>query len=171
MGPLPANTEHFWRMVLENDVSTIIMATGLIEKGVNKCEEYWPQVVKSKLKFGKITVRSESVASGNGSQRTKLVVKQGKLVHNVEHFWFTSWPDHGVPRTADGTPDPTDIITMLNEVHQLRDAQDACGPLLVHCSAGIGRSGTIIAIDWAVRQLRAKGRCIPLKIVETIRQE
>eukprot|EP00043_Microstomoeca_roanoka_P007671 m.74047 g.74047 ORF g.74047 m.74047 type:complete len:642 (-) comp13924_c2_seq1:319-2244(-) len=172
MGPLPGTVTNFWRMIWETRTAAIIMVTGLVEKGRVKCERYWPAEVDNKttMKFGDIEVISQQEAKARGYVYTLLKVRRGSEVRKVGHFWYNSWPDHGVPRDAENAIYPDSVLGMLHTVHKwcskLKDR-----PILVHCSAGVGRTGTIIAIDHCRYGLKHLGRADPLHSIDLIRQD
>lgn len=168
-GPLPATVPHFWRMVWENRVSFIVMVTGLIETGSVKCERYWPAGDSAPMVFGGFTVSNTGFKPFPGYVHSTLKVVCGKEARIVNHFWYTAWPDHGVPRTPSGLIYTDDVIELLKHVASLRKKDP--GPLLVHCSAGIGRTGTFIAIDHAMRNLQHSASARPLAIIASIRRD
>ncbi len=195
-GPLPATQLHFWRMIVENGVDCIIMATGLVEKGEVKCEEYFPSQPGTSMQFGALKVESIKLDRGAAFDTSLLELsfkvrqRDGTNVtraHQVKHYWFHAWPDHGVPRTADHKPDPTGILNMLLAARAHREScamrmqaelamnqrptQKSGGPMVVHCSAGVGRSGTIIAIDTAMEQLRRTCKTDLGAVVAGLRQD
>eukprot|EP00051_Salpingoeca_urceolata_P033867 m.22546 g.22546 ORF g.22546 m.22546 type:complete len:584 (+) comp6858_c0_seq2:548-2299(+) len=174
MGPKPLTLTSFWRMIFQHNVSAIIMLTGLVEKGKTKCERYWPSVAdgKSELKFGTITVTAHSTVQETGFAVTLLRATDASTgkTHKVIHFWFQAWPDHGVPKNSQGEMTPDELLEMLRHVHKFLKGVNH-GPILVHCSAGIGRTGTIIAIDHALQALEKEREADCLKIIDSIRHD
>lgn len=159
-------------MIWESNASTIIMATGLIEKGKRKCERYWPAEVDghTSMQFGDIAVVSVKEVPAKGYIYTMLKATRGGESRRVDHFWYNTWPDHGVPKTADNTLYPDSVLGMLHTVHKLADKQKD-RPIVVHCSAGIGRTGTIIAIDHARQYLKDKQRVDVLAVIAELRED
>lgn len=101
MGPKENTCVNFWRMILQEKVLAIVMMTGLIEKGTEKCARYWPHS-KETMTFGALP-HSINITAGDsvacvGFQRTRLRVKCGGAKTDVMHWWYTGWPDHGVPQ-------------------------------------------------------------------------
>ncbi|EDQ91455.1 uncharacterized protein MONBRDRAFT_14958, partial [Monosiga brevicollis MX1] len=172
MGPLPATLTHFWRTIWESNVSAIIMATGLIEKGKTKCERYWPAEVdgKTAMHFGDIVVLSVSEAKAKGYIFTQLKVVRHGESRRIGHFWYNTWPDHGVPRDAERSLYPDSVLGLLHTVHKW-NSKFKDQPTLVHCSAGIGRTGTLIVIDHCRQLLKTQMRADPLAIIEAVRQD
>ncbi|XP_060737342.1 tyrosine-protein phosphatase non-receptor type 18 isoform X1 [Tachysurus vachellii] len=138
-GPLNNTVVDFWRMVWQYDIRVIIMACREFELGKKKCEVYWaPRDDPST--FGPFTVSTveESPTNEEVIVRT-LAVKHCDETRTVSHFQYMAWPDHGIPVVADG------ILGMMDSVRVRQGCHP--GPLLVHCSAGCGRTGVICAID------------------------
>ncbi|XP_060788384.1 tyrosine-protein phosphatase non-receptor type 18 isoform X2 [Neoarius graeffei] len=138
-GPLSNTVVDFWRMIWQYDIKVIIMACKEIELGKKKCEVYWSPL-NDVSTFGPFTVSTvqESPTNEEVIVRT-LAVKHCDETRTVSHFQYTAWPDHGIPDVADG------ILGMMESVHVRQGSHP--GPLLIHCSAGCGRTGVICAID------------------------
>ena len=181
MGPKAATVNHFWRMIWQEKPPVIIMITGLIENGKQKCERYWPGKVDGKtvLTFGNIRVMNMSSQQKNGYvvstlKATGIDAATGKRrSHTMLHLWYNTWPDHGVPRQPGKPLFVDNVLAMKRDVdkHMLSKGVQASNPTLIHCSAGVGRTGTYIAIDHEIRLLEQSGKCDPLKITEEIRQD
>ncbi|KAK4290754.1 hypothetical protein Pmani_036369 [Petrolisthes manimaculis] len=152
-GPLPHTVPDFWRMVVECEVQVIIMASNETEGGKHKCECYWVNGQSEERQFGNVTVtfvKARQVCPD-------FMVRTLKIKHTTEagkteerticQFHYVLWPDHGVPET---------VRPLLDMVRLVRDCQASeTLPVLVHCSAGCGRTGTICAIDYVWGLLRA----------------
>nr|XP_022318789.1 uncharacterized protein LOC111121708 isoform X2 [Crassostrea virginica] len=136
-GPKTNTVADFWRMAWQEGVHQIIMLTNTIEDGKIKCETYWPEV-EEPLTIGDVVVCLKSAKHfANYSIRQLTLSFEGEG-RTIRQYHFTGWPDHGIPET-------------LELVHFLKQVQ-SCeyygqGPMLVHCSAGVGRTGTFIALD------------------------
>ncbi|KAM4845679.1 receptor-type tyrosine-protein phosphatase eta [Thomomys bottae] len=146
-GPLPNTLKDFWRMVWEKNVYAIVMLTKCVEQGRTKCEEYWPS--KQAQDYGDITVTmTTEVVLPEWTIRDFTVKNiQTSETHLLRQFHFTSWPDHGVPDTTD---------LLINFRYLVRDYMKQSppeSPILVHCSAGVGRTGTFMAIDRLIYQI------------------
>ncbi|XP_062374632.1 receptor-type tyrosine-protein phosphatase beta [Sardina pilchardus] len=152
-GPLPGTKEDFWRMVWEQNVHNIVMVTQCVEKGRVKCDHYWPQN-REPLYYGDLVVQvlSESVLP-EWTIREFKICYEGQLAYPrvVRHFHYTVWPDHGVPETTQS------LIQYVRTVRDYIDRVPTSGPTVVHCSAGVGRTGTFIALDRALQQLDGRG--------------
>ncbi|XP_048803726.1 receptor-type tyrosine-protein phosphatase eta isoform X5 [Lagopus muta] len=146
-GPLPNTIEDFWRMIWEKNVYSIVMLTKCVEQARTKCEQYWPD--KQSKSYGDIIVTMVSeVVLPEWTIRDFNVENADTLEsHTVRQFHFTSWPDHGVPETTDL------LINFRHLVDEYSSQNPIDSPILVHCSAGVGRTGTFIAIDRLIQQI------------------
>ncbi|KAM8960970.1 LOW QUALITY PROTEIN: receptor-type tyrosine-protein phosphatase epsilon-like [Pelodytes ibericus] len=149
-GPLPGTVADFWQMVWQENCPVIIMLTGLEEQNKVKCERYWPEQSDT---YGDITVSVQrSMQTGAITTRSFLMKKVSTLgggggSRTVEHLHYLEWSDHGVPSKLSG---------LLQLVEQMNKSKvPGSGPILVHCSAGIGRTGTLIALDILLKMARA----------------
>ncbi|XP_022102873.1 tyrosine-protein phosphatase 10D-like [Acanthaster planci] len=143
-GPLPNTVSDFWQMVWEQQTAAIVMVTNLVENARVKSEQYWPND-NSQLTFNDVTVTHiNTVTKPSWTIRTLELEKNGET-RVLHHYHFRSWGDHGVP----STPDP-----MLFFVRTFQEMQTSiAGPVVVHCSAGVGRSGTFVTLDILLRSL------------------
>ncbi|XP_056629175.1 tyrosine-protein phosphatase non-receptor type 18 [Triplophysa dalaica] len=139
-GPLTNTVVDFWRMIWQHNVKVIIMACREFEMGRKKCESYWASTTETSV-FGPFTVSTleESRSNDEIIVRT-LVVQYSDETRKVSHFQYTAWPDHGIPDVPDG------ILGMMELARQKQG--DQTDPVVVHCSAGCGRTGVICAIDY-----------------------
>ncbi|NWX54293.1 PTPRJ phosphatase, partial [Promerops cafer] len=146
-GPLPNTIEDFWQMIWEKSIYSIVMLTKCVEQARTKCEQYWPD--KQPKSYGDIIVTMVSeVVLPEWTIRDFTVEKSNTPEsHTVRQFHFTSWPDHGVPETTDL------LINFRHLVHEYNSQNPMDSPTLVHCSAGVGRTGTFIAIDRLIQQM------------------
>ncbi|NXP37712.1 PTPRJ phosphatase, partial [Leiothrix lutea] len=146
-GPLPNTIEDFWQMIWEKNIYSIVMLTKCVEQARTKCEQYWPD--KQPKSYGDIVVTMVSeVVLPEWTIRDFTVEKSNTPEsHTVRQFHFTSWPDHGVPETTDL------LINFRHLVHEYASQNPVDSPTLVHCSAGVGRTGTFIAIDRLIQQM------------------
>ncbi|XP_050191767.1 receptor-type tyrosine-protein phosphatase eta isoform X10 [Myiozetetes cayanensis] len=146
-GPLPNTIDDFWQMIWEKNIYSIVMLTKCMEQARTKCEQYWPD--KQSKTYGDIIVTMVSeIVLPEWTIRDFTVEKSNTPEsHTVRQFHFTSWPDHGVPETTDL------LIDFRHLVHQYNSQNPIDSPTLVHCSAGVGRTGTFIAIDRLIQQM------------------
>uniref|UniRef100_A0A673LY75 Protein tyrosine phosphatase receptor type H n=1 Tax=Sinocyclocheilus rhinocerous TaxID=307959 RepID=A0A673LY75_9TELE len=142
-GPLPSTVNDFWRMVWEKRSQVIVMVTNCTESGRVKCEQYWPLDYTPCL-YGHLLV---SVKSEDKFPSWTLREFNVKNTRTVRHFHFTAWPDHGVPTGTE------ELIQFRGRIRQHVESSFSAGPTIVHCSAGVGRTGTLIALDVLLQQL------------------
>ncbi|KAG8186487.1 hypothetical protein JTE90_009242 [Oedothorax gibbosus] len=177
-GPLPKTFTDFWRMIWEYKVGVIVMTTHTIERCRAKCGQYWPKDEECSEEFGSFVVHNEGVEDLTDYKMTYLNVTDSKTNQSrrIYHMQFLSWPDYGVPRSA---------LAMLGFRDKVRDKQrdhiENLGdkysghpggpPIVVHCSAGIGRTGTFITLDVSICRLESTGLIDVRKTVEKIRSQ
>lgn len=142
-GPIRTTLDEFWAMVWENDVRVISMVTKTSEGGREKVYQYWPKAVGESGNF-RAWVVTLTAEEDRGAYIARTLVMKDTVSSDertIRHFQFVVWPDHGVPEET------APLISFRNEVRTaLNDAGD-CGPLVVHCSAGVGRTGAFIVAD------------------------
>ncbi|XP_076047900.1 tyrosine-protein phosphatase non-receptor type 11-like isoform X2 [Oratosquilla oratoria] len=161
-GCLLSTCNDFWYMIWQENTRVIVMTTKEIERGKNKCARYWPDVGSSK-EFGKITVKNVFESPNNDyTLREFLVIKEDHPERKTWHYHFTAWPDHGVPG------DPGCVLNFLHDVNRRQEDIGGAGPIVVHCSAGIGRTGTFIVIDMILDQIHRQGLDCEIDIQRTI---
>ncbi|XP_071838148.1 uncharacterized protein [Apostichopus japonicus] len=145
-GPNKASLNDFWRMIWQEHVLNIVMLTNLVERGKDRCLQYWPKVEKKGHFFGEINVtwlKSENVADYTTRYMTVTLEEE---VRTVRIFHFLTWPDMDIPEQ------PTPLISLTKQVKAAQENVSA--PLVVHCSAGVGRTGTFIGLYTLVDFLR-----------------
>ncbi|XP_019514153.1 PREDICTED: tyrosine-protein phosphatase non-receptor type 11-like isoform X5 [Hipposideros armiger] len=163
-GCLPTTVSAFWMMVHQENTRVIVMTTREVERGRNKCFRYWPELHGSR-EYGCVHVCSVAESQAQGYCVRELQVwrpDQEEPPRTVKHYQYFSWPDHGVPA------EPAGVLGFLEEVNQAQRSTPGAGPMVVHCSAGIGRTGTIIVIDILVDLIRRQGLDCDIDVPKTI---
>ncbi|EDQ89888.1 uncharacterized protein MONBRDRAFT_3088, partial [Monosiga brevicollis MX1] len=130
----------------ESKTHVIVMSTDLVENNAVKCERYWPQDVGTSVVYGDYVIRLQTETNTCPQFVTsKLLISCGDDdIREITHLWWRAWPDQGVPETADG------IFPFINTARDVADEEG--GPIVVHCSAGVGRTGCFINIDIGMQQ-------------------
>ncbi|XP_043981890.1 tyrosine-protein phosphatase non-receptor type 7-like [Gambusia affinis] len=179
-GPMLHTVGDFWDMVWQERSSIIVMVTKLKESN-EKCEPYWPrdgtkveeededrQDEGRTSRFGRFQLRVKDSREKNGFIITDLQIQLNSECRPVRHYWFSSWPDHHIPECI------ASLLKLVEEVETYRkslepiaDTVPGNGPIIVHCSAGIGRTGCFIASSICCQQLRETGQ---VDILETVCQ-
>ncbi|KAJ8391310.1 hypothetical protein AAFF_G00090970 [Aldrovandia affinis] len=144
-GPLPNTCGHFWEMVWEQRTRGVVMLNRVIEKGSVKCAQYWPPREERVATFDdtnfKLTFISEDIKSYYTVRQLELENLSTQETREILHFHYTTWPDFGVPES------PASFLNFLFKVRESGCLNSDQGPVVVHCSAGIGRSGTFCLVD------------------------
>ncbi|XP_078119410.1 tyrosine-protein phosphatase non-receptor type 4 [Sander vitreus] len=163
-GPLPNTCPDFWQMTWEQGSSMVVMLTTQVERGRVKCHQYWPNP-DSSTTYGDFTVMCHN-EEGNSA----FLVREMTLMHipseqqrELTQIQYLAWPDHGVP------DDSTDFLDFVALVRTKRAGQDQ--PMVVHCSAGIGRTGVLITMETALCLMECGQPVYPLDIVRTMRDQ
>lgn len=168
-GPKPETVIAFWRMIWQENVRAIVMVTGLMEGTKQKCARYWPAELYNQdidagaVRYGGVEVRVLTGTKADGYKTATLEVICNGESRQCKHFWFDTWPDYGVP------DDPAVVPRMLKDVRSFSSSVEE--PWIVHCSAGIGRTGTFIGIDIGMDVLEASRKVSTVALVEYMRRD
>ncbi|XP_050949424.1 tyrosine-protein phosphatase non-receptor type 13 isoform X4 [Labeo rohita] len=139
-GPLPTTLGDFWQMVWEQKSNVIAMMTQEVEGGKVKCQRYWPDTPRSPEMVDdrlQITLVKDQHLDNFVIRLIEVKDIQTNEIQRVTHLNYTGWPDHGTPTQ------PEQLLTFISYMRHIHQS----GPIITHCSAGIGRSGTLICID------------------------
>ncbi|XP_035696618.1 tyrosine-protein phosphatase non-receptor type 11-like [Branchiostoma floridae] len=163
-GCLPATVNDYWKMIWQENTRVIVMTTKEVERGKNKCTRYWPEP-GTKKSYGTLLIRHLSETNfPDYTLRELEVTKEGENnpPRTIYHYHFKAWPDHGVPG------DPGCVLNFLHETNTKQEYIPDVGPMVVHCSAGIGRTGTFIVIDIILNLIKKFGLDCEIDIQKTI---
>ncbi|XP_055346155.1 tyrosine-protein phosphatase non-receptor type 9-like isoform X2 [Paramacrobiotus metropolitanus] len=159
-GPMPKTFGDFWLMVWEQECRVLVMTTRTVERGKQKCGQYWPVQPGESMEMGEFHVVNDGVKQLAYHVETTLLLKHNKSrdSRQVVHLQFTDWPDYGVPSSASSMFEFIQVMRSKQEeaVWRMKPAWPGPGsgpPILVHCSAGIGRSGSLMCVDICLRRL------------------
>lgn len=161
-GPLSTTAADFWEMICIHECRAIVMLTNTTEKGVSKCALYFPARAGEAKQFRHLGVSTTAVmACGDGVTKRGMVIINTLtgLTTQVEHYHYHAWPDQGTPDSSCG-------IRQLSQL--LGPAQERSGPVVVHCSAGIGRTGTFCTIDITLQRLKRWSQDFPSSVQEVL---
>uniref|UniRef100_A0A673M7Z2 protein-tyrosine-phosphatase n=1 Tax=Sinocyclocheilus rhinocerous TaxID=307959 RepID=A0A673M7Z2_9TELE len=162
-GPLPHTCTHFWRSVWEQNVSVIVMLTTLTERGRTKCHQYWPHPPEVRdYGYLQVCCHSEECNLAYVTRELTLTNTQSGQQRSITHLQYVAWPDHGVPE---------DSSDFLDFVQSMRSMREESVPLMVHCSAGIGRTGVLITMETAMTLMEKEKPVYPLEIITLMREQ
>ncbi|XP_015922158.1 tyrosine-protein phosphatase non-receptor type 9 [Parasteatoda tepidariorum] len=177
-GPLPKTFPDFWRMIWEQVVGVIVMTTRTIERSRVKCGQYWPKDEGCSEEYLPYIVQNDGVEYFSDYTVTNLKITNMKTnkTRQVYHMQFTSWPDYGVPHSALAMLDFRDKVRKKQTEHVSTIMDEWKGhpkgpPIVIHCSAGIGRTGTFITLDICICRLEATSLIDVRTTVEKIRSQ
>ncbi|XP_042762456.1 tyrosine-protein phosphatase non-receptor type 5 isoform X2 [Panthera leo] len=161
-GPIVSTVSDFWRMVWQEQTPIIVMITN-IEEMNEKCTEYWPE---EQVMYDGVEITVQKVIHTEDYRLRLISLRSGTEERGLKHYWFTSWPDQ---KTPDRAPP---LLHLVREVEEAaRQEGPRCAPIVVHCSAGIGRTGCFIATSICCQQLRQEGVVDILKTTCQLRQD
>ncbi|XP_055637992.1 tyrosine-protein phosphatase 69D isoform X2 [Toxorhynchites rutilus septentrionalis] len=158
-GPMDNTINDFWRMIWEQHLEIIVMLTNLEEYNKTKCAKYWPENINDSTQYGDllITFSSDSYYADyiirNIKVTKRIVNSSGDEMEETRHisqYHYLTWKDFMAPEHPQGI---TKFIKRINSEYSLQR-----GPILVHCSAGVGRTGTFVALDTLTQQLNEEGQ-------------
>ncbi|XP_061466171.1 tyrosine-protein phosphatase non-receptor type 5 isoform X3 [Rhineura floridana] len=147
-GPIVNTVSDFWRMVWQEHSPIIVMITN-IEEMNEKCTEYWPE---EQVTYEGIEITVNRVIQADDYRLRLITLKKGEEIRNLKHYWYTSWPDQ---KTPDQAPPLLQLVQEVEEAVQCEEENNA--PIIVHCSAGIGRTGCFIATSICCKQWKNEG--------------
>ncbi|XP_069126879.1 receptor-type tyrosine-protein phosphatase eta-like [Argopecten irradians] len=144
-GPIPSTIDDFWRMIWEQNVAICVMLTLCKEDGRIKCEQYWPMERNEPKQYGDIVVEITSCSTVNTYDYRIFKLTQGDQIRTLKHFHFLNWKDFSANVQNDV------MIDFIQNVRAHIQPPDKEGPMIIHCSAGVGRTGTYMALDQLIQ--------------------
>ncbi|XP_053954022.1 tyrosine-protein phosphatase 69D [Anastrepha ludens] len=152
-GPMESTVNDFWRMIWEQHLEIIVMLTNLEEYNKSKCAKYWPEKISDAKQFGEITVKFVAekklgdylVRNLDVTRRNSASNEEDEERRQITQYHYLVWKDFMAPEHPHG------IIKFVRQINAVYSLQR--GPILVHCSAGVGRTGTLVALDSLIQQL------------------
>ncbi|XP_043254031.1 receptor-type tyrosine-protein phosphatase N2 isoform X2 [Colletes gigas] len=145
-GPLPHTTADFWQLVWEQGSVVIVMLTRLTEEGVGMCHRYWPEKGSELYHIYEVHLVSEHFWCDDYLVRSFYLknLRTGET-RTVTQFHFLSWPENGVPYSTKAL---LEFRRKINKSYKGRSC-----PIVVHCSDGVGRTGTYCLIDMVLNRM------------------
>ncbi|XP_076790463.1 receptor-type tyrosine-protein phosphatase F isoform X7 [Arvicanthis niloticus] len=164
-GPLAESTEDFWRMLWEHNSTIIVMLTKLREMGREKCHQYWPAERSARYQYFVVDPMAEYNMPQYILREFKVTDARDGQSRTIRQFQFTDWPEQGVPKTGEG------FIDFIGQVHKTKEQFGQDGPITVHCSAGVGRTGVFITLSIVLERMRYEGVVDMFQTVKTLRTQ
>ncbi|XP_032923278.1 receptor-type tyrosine-protein phosphatase F isoform X17 [Catharus ustulatus] len=164
-GPLAETTEDFWRMLWEHNSTIVVMLTKLREMGREKCHQYWPAERSARYQYFVVDPMAEYNMPQYILREFKVTDARDGQSRTIRQFQFTDWPEQGVPKTGEG------FIDFIGQVHKTKEQFGQDGPITVHCSAGVGRTGVFITLSIVLERMRYEGVVDMFQMVKTLRTQ
>uniref|UniRef100_A0AAQ5X4N2 Receptor-type tyrosine-protein phosphatase F n=1 Tax=Amphiprion ocellaris TaxID=80972 RepID=A0AAQ5X4N2_AMPOC len=164
-GPLAETTEDFWRMLWEHNSTIVVMLTKLREMGREKCHQYWPAERSARYQYFVVDPMAEYNMPQYILREFKVTDARDGQSRTIRQFQFTDWPEQGVPKTGEG------FIDFIGQVHKTKEQFGQDGPITVHCSAGVGRTGVFITLSIVLERMRYEGVVDLFQTVKTLRTQ
>ncbi|XP_059161044.1 tyrosine-protein phosphatase non-receptor type 21-like isoform X2 [Physella acuta] len=144
--PLENTAVDFWQMIWENSVDVLAMLTPFQELGKSKCFTYWPQEPGPQHKhvYGEFEVELQFTDDSLCYLTSRIILRHAGREHMVWHLQYTDWPDHGCPEDTYGFLGFLDEIESVARLAESETGREEKSPVVVHCSAGVGRTGVVI---------------------------
>lgn len=164
-GPLAETIHDFWRMVYQENSCVILMITREIERGKSRCAKYWPDVDSS------MEVENFTIFNSKETETQEFIYRELKLTnrdepeegeHTIYHYQYIGWPEHGTPSNVGS------VIGILHDINLKQKSNNYPGPIVAHCSSGIGRTAAFLVIDILVKILQKQGLDCEIDVQKTV---
>ncbi|XP_053961046.1 tyrosine-protein phosphatase Lar isoform X1 [Anastrepha ludens] len=159
-GPVQDTAEDFWRMLWEHNSTIVVMLTKLKEMGREKCYQYWPHERSVRYQYYVVDPIAEYNMPQYKLREFKVTDARDGSSRTVRQFQFIDWPEQGVPKSGEG------FIDFIGQVHKTKEQFGQDGPITVHCSAGVGRTGVFITLSIVLERMQYEG---VLDVFQTVR--
>uniref|UniRef100_A0A1A8NME7 protein-tyrosine-phosphatase n=2 Tax=Nothobranchius pienaari TaxID=704102 RepID=A0A1A8NME7_9TELE len=164
-GPLAETSEDFWRMLWEHNSTIVVMLTKLREMGREKCHQYWPAECSARYQYFVVDPMAEYNMPQYILREFKVTDARDGQSRTIRQFQFTDWPEQGVPKTGEA------FIDFIGQVHKTKEQFGQDGPITVHCSAGVGRTGVFITLSIVLERMRHEGVVDVFQTVKILRTQ
>ena len=166
-GPMPNTINDLWRLVWEKNIEHIVALTRVMEALKKKCEQYWPELETNSCTYGPIEVTLKRIDRFTSYDIRMMEIKHQDYpndTRSVIQFHFVVWPDHGVPIFS------SSLLSFINHTKEYHIPGKQEAPLLIHCSAGVGRTGTFIVLDYFIEHLKENDKINVYRMVAQLRE-
>lgn len=166
--PMTETIDDFWFMVWQQRSSIVVMLTRFVENNKMKAEIYWPDKVDTNMRFGSISITNTKINKLNGITVTKLELTnhdEDDEVRTIYHLHYQEWPDMGIPESTECS---RHLICMVDFYRMITPKLN--GPIICHCSAGIGRTGTFIASHHLISMLQRTSDISKINVPNVVMQ-
>uniref|UniRef100_A0A8C4WYI2 protein-tyrosine-phosphatase n=1 Tax=Eptatretus burgeri TaxID=7764 RepID=A0A8C4WYI2_EPTBU len=164
-GPLAETTEDFWRMLWEHNSTIVVMLTKLRELGQEKCHQYWPAERSARYQYFVVDPMAEYSMPQYILREFKVTDARDGQSRTIRQFQFIDWPEQGVPKSGEG------FIDFIGQVHKTKEQFGQDGPITVHCSAGVGRTGVFVTLSIVLERMRYEGVVDVFQTVKMLRTQ
>uniref|UniRef100_A0A3Q2CCZ5 Receptor-type tyrosine-protein phosphatase F n=1 Tax=Cyprinodon variegatus TaxID=28743 RepID=A0A3Q2CCZ5_CYPVA len=164
-GPLATTTDDLWRMLWEHNSTIVIMLTKLREMGREKCHQYWPAQRSARYQYFVVDPVAEYNMPQYILREFKVTDARDGQSRTIRQFQYTDWPEQGVPQTLEA------FIDFIGQVHKTKEQFGQDGPITVHCSAGVGRTGVFITLSIVLERMRYEGVADIFQTVKILRTQ
>ncbi len=164
-GPLAETVDDFWRMLWEHNSTIVVMLTKQREMGRDKCAQYWPADRSARYQCFVVDPLAEYNMPQYLLREFKVTDARDGQCRTVRQFQFMDWPEQGVPKSGEG------FIDFIGQVHKTKEQFGQEGPITVHCSAGVGRTGVFVALSLVLERMQYEGVVDVFQTVRALRTQ
>jgi protein tyrosine phosphatase len=162
-GPKFSTVKDFWRMIWQEQVQTIVMATNFVESKKRKCAEYWPQRLNCIFECGEMGITLKSEENFEHYDRRTLEMNYRGEVRAVQHYHLKWNPDQLTPLYPDR------VVPLVKQIRNIRE--NSTTPIVIHCSSGVNRTGTLILCDMALQMATEQNKIDFYKLTKDLRDQ